>query len=134
MKNKGNVRAFLPILVVGLISSGLILLGSPLLREWKTDSGVLLGGNELLFGLTAISYLLHIRSLRNPNPHAFVRMIYSSLIIKMIVCMIAVFLYGWLTAAVNKGAIVGCFILYALYTFLEVRILIKSLKKSPNNA
>src|SRR5580692_6250401 len=134
MKNRVYGRAFLPILAVGLVSSGLILLGDPLLREWKTDSGVLLVGNELFFGLTAISYLLHIKSLRSQNPHLFVRMIYSSLIIKMMVCMVAALLYGWLTKTVNRNAILGCFILYVVYTFLEVRVLMKFIKKSPNNA
>jgi hypothetical protein len=134
MKNRVYGRAFLPILAVFLVSSGLILLGDSLWREWKTDSGVLLVGNELFFGLTAISYLLHIKSLRSPNAHVFVRMIYSSLIIKMMVCMVAALLYGWLAKSVNKNAILGCFILYVIYTFLEVRALMKFLKKSPNNA
>jgi hypothetical protein len=134
MKNKAYGRAFLPILAFFLVSSVLILLGSQVLREWNTDSRVLLGGNELFFGLTGISYLLHIKSLRNPNPHVFVRMVYSSLIIKMMVCMVAALLYGWLTKSVNKNAILGCFILYVIYTFLEVRILMKFFKKSPDNA
>jgi hypothetical protein len=133
MKNKVYVKAFLPILAVFFVSSG-FLLGAQVLRQWNVDVRVLLGGNELFFGLTTISYLLHIRTLRTPNPHAFVRTIYSSLIIKMMVCMGAALLYGLLTKAVNKNAIVGCFILYAVYTFMEVRILMKFIKKSPNNA
>ena len=124
----------MPILAVYLVSSGLILLGASLLREWKIDSGVLLVGNDLFFGLTAVSYLLHIKSLRSPNAHVFVRMIYSSLIIKMIVCMLAALVYGLLAKSVNKNAILGCFILYVIYTFLEVRALMKFIKKSPNNA
>jgi hypothetical protein len=131
MKNR---RAFLPILGVFLVSSGLILLGAPGLRELKTDSGVLQAGNVLLFGLTAISYFLHIKSIRSPNPHVFVRMLYSSLIIKMLVCMIAALVYGLLTKSVNRNAIFACFILYVIYTFLEVKSLMKFIKKSPNNA
>jgi hypothetical protein len=134
MKNRVYGKAFLPILAVFLVSSGLILLGDSLWREWNMDGGVLLVGNELFFGLTAISYLLHIKSLRSPNAHVFVRMIYSSLIIKMMVCMVAALLYGWLARSVNKNAILGCFILYVIYTFLEVRALMKFIKKSPNNA
>jgi hypothetical protein len=134
MKNKAYGRAFLPILAVFLVSSGLIIAGAAVLKEWKTDSRVLSGGNGLFFGLTAISYFLHIKSLRTPNPHVFVRTMYSSLIIKMMVCMVAALLYGWLTKPVNKNAILGCFILYVIYTFLEVRVLMKFLKKSPNNA
>ena len=134
MKNKAYGRAFLPIAAVFILCSGIIVLGAPVLRGWNTDTRALLGGNELFFALTAISYLLHIKSLRTPNPHAFVRMIYGSLIIKMMVCMAAALLYGWLASAVNKNAIIGCFILYVAYTFMEVKALMKFLKKSPNNA
>ena len=130
MKNK----AILPILLVFGISSILIILGSHTLRQWNTDPWVLESGNNILFALTAISYLLHLKSIRTPNPHAFVRMVYSSLIIKMMVCMVAALLYGWLAKPVNKNAIFGCFILYAAYTFMEVRALMKFIKKSPNNA
>jgi hypothetical protein len=134
MKNKAYGRAFLPILWVFLVSSLLILIGTPVLREWNVDTRALLGGNELFFCLTAVSYLLHIKSLKNPNPHFFVRMIYGSLIIKMLVCLVAAMLYGLFAKAINKNAILGCFILYILYTFMEVRLLTKFLKKSPNNA
>ena len=134
MKNKAFARGFLPIFALFLITSGLILIGGQTLRDWNTDTRVLLAGNELFFALTAISYFLHIKSIRTPNPHAFVRMVYSSLIIKMLLCMVAALLYGWLTRAINKNAILGCFILYVLYTLLEVRILMKFIKKSPNNA
>ena len=134
MKNKLYGKAFLPILAVFLVSTIAILLGASVLRGWKTDGGVLLGGNELFFGLTLISYLLHIKSISSPNPHVFVRMIYGSLIIKMMVCMIAALLYGWMATTVNRNAILGCFILYVIYTFLEVRVLMKFIKKSPNHA
>jgi hypothetical protein len=134
MKNKLYGKAFLPILVSFLVTAGLIFLGASILRGLDVDTRVLLGGDELLFALTGISYLLHIRSLRSSNPHAFVRMVYSSLIVKMFACMIAAFLYGSFSKTINRNAIIGCFILYILYTFLEVKILMKFLKKEPKNA
>lgn len=134
MKNKSYGRAFLPILAVFFVLTALILFGAPVLRGWNTDGKILLIGNDLLFALTAVSYFLHVKTLRNSNAHFFVRIVYGSLIIKMLACLIAVFLYGFLVNSVNKGAILGCFILYVAYTFLEVKILIKFLKKSPDNA
>ncbi|HLI92307.1 MAG TPA: hypothetical protein VKU83_01800, partial [Puia sp.] len=129
MKNKLYGRAFLPILVVFLVFTGAILFGAPVLKGWNTDGKVLLVANELLFALTAVSYLLHLKSLRNQNPHFFVRMVYGSLVVKMLACLLAVFLYGVFASPVNKGAIFGSFILYVIYTFLEVKTLIKFLKK-----
>jgi len=54
-------------------------------------------------------------------------MMYGSLLLKMMVCLVAVLIYA-VTAgpAVNRNGIIGCFFLYLLYTFLEVRILRKN--------
>ena len=134
MKNRAYVRAFLPILAFSLLVSILIIAGGRALRGVNLDDHILLGGNVLLFAVTAISYFIHLRSIRTPNPHAFVRTVYGSLIVKMVACMAAALLYGWMAKSVNKNAIFGSFILYVAYTFLEVRILLKFLKKLPNNA
>lgn len=132
--NKALFRAFLPILVVFLLICLLIISMPSVLQEWNTDHRVLLGGNGILFFVTAASYWLHIRSLRNSNPHVFVRMVYSSLLVKMLVCCVAVVLYAWRNHAVNRNAIIGCFILYIIYTSLEVRVLTQLTKRLPKNA
>jgi hypothetical protein len=136
MKNrtKALVRAFLPIFVFFLIVCFLIMTIPSVLQEWNVDHRVLLGGNEILFIVTAISYWLHVRSLRNSNPHVFVRMVYGSLLVKMLVCCVAVVLYAWRNHAVSKNAIIGCFMLYIIYTFMEVRVLTQLTKKLPKNA
>jgi uncharacterized membrane protein len=136
MKNntKALVRAFLPIFVFFLLLCLLIISIPSVLQDWNIDHKVLLGGNEILFIVTAISYWLHIRSLRNSNSHVFVRMVYGSLLVKMLVCCVAVGLYGYRNHHVNKNAIIGCFILYIIYTFLEVRVLTQLTKKLPKNA
>jgi len=104
------------------------------LEEGRVDFRVLLGGNVLLFGVTAISFLLYAKALRSNNPHAFVRMMYGSLLVKMFVCLLATLIYAWFAGrSVNKNAIFGCFGLYILYTWLEVKILIAMSKKSPKN-
>jgi hypothetical protein len=134
MKNKVFGRAFLPIFVVFLGFCLLFISVPSLLQGWNTDNRVLLGGNEVLFFVTAISYWLHIKSLRSPNPHVFVRMVYGSLLVKMLVCLVAVLIYAKLTPVVNRNAIIGSFILYIVYTFMEVRILTQLTKKLPKNA
>jgi hypothetical protein len=134
MKNKVFGRAFLPIFVVFLVFCLLFISVPSLLQGWNTDNRVLLGGNEVLFFVTAISYWLHIKSLRNPNPHVFVRMVYGSLLVKMLVCLVAVLIYAKLTPVVNRNAIIGSFVLYIIYTFMEVRILTQLTKKLPKNA
>jgi hypothetical protein len=134
MKNKVFGRAFVPIFVVFLVLYLLIVGLSAILHEWNVDDRVLLGGNAVLFFVTAVSYWLHIKSLRSANPHVVVRMVYGSLLVKMLVCLVAVLIYALRTTVVNRNAIIGSFILYIIYTFLEVRILTQLTKKLPKNA
>lgn len=135
MENKVASRPFLPILWIFVISCVFIVLGRSNLADWKVDFRVLLGGNVLLFVVTAVSFVLYSKALRNKNPHAFVRMMYGSLLIKMFACLIATFIYASLVGRmVNRNGIFGCFGLYILYTWLEVRILMQLSKKSPKNA
>jgi len=138
MENKANLkltgRPFLPILAVFVVSSLFIVVARPVLAEGKFDYCVLLAGNILLFGVTAISFYLYSKALRNNNPHAFVRMMYSSLLVKMFACLLATLIYAWLAGRqVNRNGIFGCFGLYLLYTWLEVRVLMQLSKKSPKN-
>ncbi|MBS1661238.1 MAG: hypothetical protein JST68_09330 [Bacteroidetes bacterium] len=130
MENKITAKSFLPILLVLLVSGLFIYLGKSLLEEWNTDHRVLLVGDGLLFGVTAISFWLYIRALRNSNMHAFLRVMYGSLLVKMFVCLIATFVYASVAGRnVNRNGVLGCFILYILYTFFEVKILMQLNKK-----
>ena len=127
MGNKVTGRTFLPIVLTFIILNFLILVFSPLPAQWATDYRVLLWGNLLLFTVTFLSYYLYVKGLRNTNAHFFVRMMLGSLLIRMMVCLVAVLIYAALAEkGVNRNGIIGCFILYFLYTWLEVRILQKN--------
>jgi hypothetical protein len=135
MENKAGNRSFLPIGIVFVLSSLFIVLARPLLAEGRIDYRVLLAGNVLLFGVTAVSFYLYNKSLRNNNPYAFVRIMYGSLLIKVFTCLLATVIYAWAArGAVSRNAIFGCFGLYIVYTWLEVRILMRLSRKSPKNA
>jgi hypothetical protein len=127
-------RPLLPIWVVFIVSGVFIVAARGQLAAAKFDYRVLLVGDILLFGVTAISFYLYIKALGNSSPHAFVRMMYGSLLVKMIVCLVAVFVYASIAGRlVNRNGILGCFGLYIVYTYLEVRILMLLSKKSPKN-
>ena len=141
MENKVGNRPFLPgiflrtIAIVFVLFSLIIFLARGWLASGRFDYRVLLGGNLLLFGVTAVSFYLYSKALRNNNPHAFVRMMYGSLLVKIFACLLATFIYASIArAAVNRNAIFGCFGLYLIYTWLEVKILMQLSKKSPKNA
>ena len=135
MENKASGRPFLPIVIIFILSS-LLFVGA---RQWltarKVDYIVLLCGNGILFLATALSFYLYSKALRNANVQVFLRMLYASLLIKMVFSLAATLLYLFFAgAAVNKSAIIGCFCLYLLYTYAEVKILTRLIRKLPKNA
>jgi len=135
MENKTAGRPFLPIVLAFVLSSLLIWIVRARLAGWDMDFRVLLLGNGILFLATAISFYLYSKALRNANVQAFLRMVYGSLIIKMVFVIAATLLYLFLAGReVSKYAIIGCFGLYILYTFLEVKVLMQLSKKPPKNA
>ena len=130
MENKVTGRSFLPILLVFILAGLFIWLGHNVLAGWNADFRVLLVGNGILFLVTGISFGLYTKALHNSNVHAFLRVMYGSLLIKMLVCLLATFIYASVAGrAVNRNGVIGCFVLYILYTFLEVKILTKMTKK-----
>jgi hypothetical protein len=130
MENKVTGRSFLPIVLTFIVISVLALVFRPILAAWKLDYGVLLWGNALLFLLTTSSFYLYTRGLHNNNPHVFVRALYGSLLIKFMGCILAVLIYAAVSRqGVNRNGILGCFVLYMLYTFLEVKILLQLSKR-----
>jgi hypothetical protein len=131
MENKTLLPMFRPILLIFIGLSIVFFAASSALMARGIDYRVLLTGNLLLFLVTAVSFFLYIRGLRNQNMHAFVRVMYGSLLVKFFVCLVAVLIYAMIARiAVNRNGILGCFILYVLYTFLEVRILLQKSKKN----
>jgi hypothetical protein len=137
MENKLTGRSFLPIVLTFILISVLALAAPSMLAAWKVDHAVLLGGNGLLFLLTALSFYLYARGLRNDNAHAFLRVMYGSMLIKFVGCLLAVLIYALVSRqGVNRNGIFGCFIVYMLYTFLEVRALLQlsKSKKVTKNA
>jgi hypothetical protein len=130
MENKVTGRSFLPILLVFILAGLFIWLGRNLLADWNADFRVLLAGNGILFLVTGISFALYTKALHNSNVHAFLRVMYGSLLIKMLVCLVATFIYASVAGkGVNRNGVIGCFVLYILYTFFEVKILMDMTRK-----
>ncbi len=118
--------------MIFIISSAFIVLARPLLAGWNADFLVLLGGNVILFAVTAVSWLLYVRGLRDPNIRAFLNRMYGSLLVKLFVCMVAALVYGYVAGrGMNRNGILGCFVLYILYSWLEVRILLQLTRNPP---
>lgn len=126
-------RAFLPIVVLFIILNGLFIAGKGILDRWGADQDVLIWGNLLLFVITLISFFMAQKGLKSTNPHAFVRSVYGSIMLKLFVCLIAAFIYIFVNRqSLNKPAFFTLMGLYLVYTFLEVSTLTKMLKQRAN--
>jgi hypothetical protein len=133
MLGKMYFKSIQPLLVIFILSNFLLLIFQKLLSKWGFDVEVLMIGNFILFIAIAISFFFYLKSLQNNNPHFFMRMIYSGLLMKMFICIIAVLVYALaVRSAINKMAIFGCFGFYFIYTFTEVKILMRLSKQQKN--
>ena len=130
--NNNRIKSFSPILVIFIVLNALFLVFRQRFEDWGVDSNVLLIANLLLFVITLISFMLALKGLKNPNPNAFVRSVYGSMIIKLFAGMIAATIYiSIYQKDLNKPALFGSMGLYLLYTFAEVTVLTKLLRQKP---
>ena len=126
-------KPFGPILIFFILINAMAIVFGKRLESKGVNHEVVIVGNVLLFLVTVISFQLAKRGLSNPNTQAFIRSIYSSMMLKMFACIIAAFIYIWAAGpTLNKPALFICMGLYLVYTFMEVSVLTKLLKGKPN--
>lgn len=127
---KYKLKSFLPVIILFVVLNGFFISGKNMLHRWNVDQEVVIYGNLLLFIITLLSWLLAQRGLKNPNPNAFIRSVYMSVMLKLFVCMIAAFIYISINKSnLNKTGLFVCMGLYLVYTFTEVTLLMKVLKQ-----
>ncbi len=133
ISNKVFFRSLLPVLAIFVTTSAFFIVGRNLLEKWSIDQDVVLVGNLILFLATLISFVLYWRSLQNDRVQVFLRMIYGSMFIKMMICLFSALLYIMAAGkGVDKAGIFMCMFLYFLYTFVEMGILMKISKQKKN--
>ena len=131
--NKTVFRSFRPLVLIFVITNALFLTSRARLNQWNIDVDVLIIGNLVLFAATAVSFFLFTRQLNSKNAQAIVRTVYGGVLSKMMICLVAVFVYISIAGKdVNKGGVFGCMFLYLLYTTLEVVTLMKLSKQKKN--
>ncbi len=130
---KNRVRPLLPLVLLFVLLNAFFITGKGLLQKWNADQDVLIIGNLFIFLITLIAFFISQRGLRGENPHAFVRSVYGSIMLRLFACMIAAFIYiAIYRKDLNKPAFFTLMALYLLYTFIEVSLLTKMLKLRKN--
>jgi hypothetical protein len=113
-----------------LMIQGVLTLSRTWLLSHEVNVTILSGANFLLFLVTIFSASLTANSFTNPNLQASVRAVMLSFMIKFFVLALAAFIYIYIQRkAVNLPALYGAAFLYVLYTGVEVRLLLRALKK-----
>lgn len=130
MQNKISGQPVVRFLVIFLVLSMILLILKNRSAGQDIDYTVLLAGNTILFLATILSFFFYKKALHNNNPHAFVRNVYGGMLLKMMICIAAALVYILLERnTVSKFALFGCFGLYIIYTFVEVKILMQLSKQ-----
>jgi FtsH-binding integral membrane protein len=131
--NKENRKAFFPIVLLFIILNGLILTFKTFLENYGFDREFLIWANLFLFFISIGGFLLQRKGLQSPNPQAFVRGMYASMMFKMFICMIVVLIYVFLfRSKINKPGLFTAMGLYIVYTVVEVTALMKVARKKKN--
>lgn len=109
--------------------NGLGIAYSHILEEWGIVNIAGMLGNILLAVVTALSYYFSFKGMQMKSGHAFVRGVYVSTFVKLMICAAAVIIYVALFRQfVTKGTLILFFLLYILYTVLETYCLMKVAK------
>ncbi len=96
------------------------------------DARVLLIGNLILFLVSSWSYQVNVKALYHQNLQVFLRKVYGSLFLKLILLSVVALTYIAIQKKdINKPALFTCFGLYFIYSFMEVRLVMQQ-RKQPN--
>lgn len=85
--------------------------------------GALMGGNVLMAILVLVSYFL-VQAQIDKRPEAFVRGVYSSTFLKLLVCIGAILVYALVNKPnIHKPSLFILFGIYAVYSIVETWLL-----------
>lgn len=124
-----SLKAFAPSVFFFLFLSGLIFIFSNKIVGYGLSVKILHIGNIFIFFLSLISFLLLQKGGNAASPQILVRYFYISFLIKFILVAMLSLVYAKTTPRVNKISIITCMFFYIIYTFLEMRVLLKVGKK-----
>jgi hypothetical protein len=131
MKRKS--KPFFSLALLFIFLNAFMITGNRRLEGWGFDQEILIYGNLVLFGATLLSCILALRGLKSTNPHAFVRSVMGSIMVKMLICLLAALVYILMNRDhINKPSLFILMGFYLLYTFMEVVILMKIAKQKAN--
>ena len=126
-------KKYAPVVILFVLVNLIVLIFRSFLEANGFDIGFLIIANAILFMLSILGFVIQMRGLKSTNVNAFIRSLYSSLLAKMVIIMIAVITYIFITGGkVNKPSLFTSMGLYFLYTSIEVTQLMKIARRKPD--
>lgn len=127
------IKRFIPIIGLFLLVNMILFIFGNSLKESGFNIGFLLVANAILFLITFLGFYVQTKGVRSTNINAFVRGVYSSLLIKMFVIVIAIVIYILVMGGkIDKLSILTAMGIYIIYTVVEVVQLMKIARKKPD--
>jgi hypothetical protein len=128
--NQTLLKKLFPVIVVFILINVLAFIFRNTLNVAGFNVAFLLSANVVLFLLTCFGFFIQTKGVRSTNIHAFIRGVYSSLLLKMFVIVGAIVIYILIMGGqVNKPALFTSMGIYLIYTSIEVIQLMKIARK-----
>jgi hypothetical protein len=122
-----------PVIVLFILVNSLAFIFKTFLHDHGFGIKFLLAANLLLFCLSQLAFFIQMRGLKSVNINAFIRSVYASLLIKIFIVIIALAIYLFMIKGkINRPSLFTSMALYILYTFIEVRQLMKISRRKTN--
>jgi Ca2+/Na+ antiporter len=90
------------------------------LEDKNVDTGVVIGGNLILFVVSALSVWMYSKAGKQQKAHGIIRNVYGGFMLKFFALLVAAMVYFYFASEINKAAIFICLGLYLLYNFAGV--------------
>lgn len=119
-------KQVLPMIIVFIAINALALVFGEKLGDYGIDSGVVIGGNCLLFAATLGAFFLYANALKSEKTHGFIGKVYGGFILKLVVLLAGLMAYFFAAEEINKGGLFVCMGLYLVYSFLGTSQVVKN--------
>lgn len=127
MRNRNKL--YFPVVVIFIVLNSVFIVFRNFFEKKGFDTDVLIVSNLVLFVLCIVGIYLQQKGLAGTGTPAFLKSVYSAMMLKMFICIIVFFIYAYLTADINKPSLFASMGLYAIYTAMEVGILMSIIRK-----
>jgi len=122
-----------PVIVLFILINACAFIFKTFLHDHGYGIKFLLVANLLLFCLSMLAFFIQMRGVQSVNTNVFIRSVYTSLLVKIFIVIIALAIYLFIVKGkINRPSLFTTMGLYILYTFIEVKQLMKISRRKTN--